>query len=151
MRNSERTFKKTGTRSAYSKTLEKVNPRFYPTPNKQIVDGETGKVVSLEDIKSGFLTKHDYMALYDTCSRILHADNPFSTKRDPRAFLNSVPVWMEKIRRLLNHHTIQLIDSDKQLWVLMKTDTDGKARVWEFKRLPEGHGRDRRPQGSHDH
>ena len=119
-------------------TLEKANPQFYPTPNRQVVDGETGKVVSLENVKSGFWTKHDYMALFDTCSGILHAENPFSTKRDPNAFMNSVPVWMEKIRRLLNHHTIQLIDDDKQLWVLMKAETDGKAHVWEFERVPEG-------------
>ena len=71
-------------------TLEKANPQFYPTPNRQLVDGETGKVVSLENVKSGFLTKHDYMALFDTCSGILHAENPFSTKRDPNAFMNSV-------------------------------------------------------------
>ena len=119
-------------------TLKKANPRFYPTPNRQVVDEETGKVVSLEDVKSGFLTKHDYMTLFNTCSGILPAENPFSTKQDPNAFLKSVPVWMEKIRRLLNHHTIQLIDGDKQLWVLMKSKTDGKAYVWEFERVPEG-------------
>ena len=119
-------------------TLEKANPRFYPTPNKQVVDEETGKVVSLENIKSGFLTKHDYMILFDTCNRILHADNPFFRKQDPDTFLNSVPTWMEKIRRLLNHHTIQLIDNDKQLWVLMKSKTDGKAYVWEFERVSRG-------------
>ncbi len=119
-------------------TLKKANPRFYPTPNRQVVDEETGKVVSLEDVKSGFLTKHDYRTLFNTCSGILHAENPFSTKQDPNAFLKSVPVWMEKIRRLLNHHTIQLIDGDKQLWVLMKSKTDGKAYVWEFERVPEG-------------
>ena len=119
-------------------TLKKANPSFYPTPNKQVVDGESGKVLALEEIKSGFLTKHDYIALYDTCSRILHAENPFSKIQNPKAFLNSVPAWMEKIMRLLNHHTIQLIDDDKQLWVLMKSKTDGKAYVWEFERIPEG-------------
>ena len=80
-------------------TLEKANPRFYPTPNRQVVDRETGQVVSLEDVKSGFLTKHDYTALYDTCSGLLHADNPFLTKNNSSAFLKSVPAWMEKIRR----------------------------------------------------
>ena len=44
---------------------------------------------------------------------------------------------MAKIKRLLNHHTIQLIDEDKQLWVMMKSKTDGKAYVWESERVPE--------------
>ena len=121
-------------------TLERANPQFYPTPNKQVVDKNTGKVISLQNVRSGFLTKQDFKTLFDSCSRILHADNPFSTKQDPKAFLNSVPGWMEKIRRLLNHHTIQLIDDDRMLWVLMKGKTDGKAHVWEFERIAEGGG-----------
>ena len=116
-------------------TLQKANPHFYPKPNKQVVDQETGRVVSLQDITSGFLTKDDYIDLLNACSEILHADNPFAQKKDPRAFLKSVPTWMEKIRRLLNHHTIQLIDDNKQLWVMMKTKSDGNARVWEFERV----------------
>ena len=118
-------------------TLEEANPRFYPKPNRQVVDGETGKVVSLEDIKSGFLTRRDYTTLYDTCSGILHADNPFSTRKDSNAFLGSAPAWMEKIRCLLNHHTIQLVNDDKQLWVLMEAKSDGKVHVAEFERVRE--------------
>ena len=119
-------------------TLKKANPRFYPTPNKQVLDQETGDVLSLENITSGFLTKDDYIVLFDKCSGILHAENPFSRSQNPEAFLAQVPAWMEKIRCLLNHHTIQLIDDDKQLWVLMKAKSDGKAHVYEFARVPDG-------------
>ena len=38
-------------------TLEKANPNFYPRPTKQVVNRITGKVESLEEIKSGYLTK----------------------------------------------------------------------------------------------
>ena len=120
------------------KTLKKANPSFYPTPNRQVVDRETGKVNSIEDIKSGFLTEDDYLSLFDSCCDILHAENPFSAKRNAMDFLNGVPAWMEKIRRLLNHHTIQLTDDDRQLWVLMQAESDGNVHVWEFKRVPEG-------------
>ena len=116
--------------------LEKANPKFYPKPNKQVVEPNTGKVASLEDVKSGFLTKDDYMTLYDACCSLLHADNPFSPKsKAAERFLADAPSWMEKIRRLLNHHTIQLVDEDQQLWVMMKAKSDGKARVWEFERV----------------
>ena len=120
-------------------TLEIANPRFYPRPNKQVVDEVTGKVVSIEDLKSGFLSKDNYMTLLNMCDEMLHADNPFSTKRHAGtiAFMKSVPGWMERIRRLLNHHTIQLIDDDKQLWVLMKAKSDGRAHVYEFQRVNE--------------
>lgn len=119
-------------------TLKKANPGFYPTPSKQVVDQDSGQVVSLKEITSGFLTIDDYITLIDACSDILHAENPFSRTQNPEAFMASVPEWMEKIRVLLNHHTIQLIDEDKQLWVLMKANTDGKAHVWEFERVGEG-------------
>ena len=36
--------------------------------------------------------------------------------------------------QLLNHHIIQLIDDDQQLWVLMQADSDEKVHVYEFER-----------------
>ena len=39
---------------------------------------------------------------------------------------------MRKICQLLNHHTIQLVDEDSQLWVLMQAMDDGKVHVYEF-------------------
>lgn len=117
--------------------LEKANPNFYPQPTKQVVDRTTGKVESVEEIKSGFLTKEEYVTLYDICGGILHADNPFSPRRDVQRFLDSAPAWMRKIMRLLNHHQIQLIDDDQQIWVLMKAESDGKVHVYEFERAAE--------------
>lgn len=119
-------------------TLEEANPNYYPVPNRQIVDEGTGEVRSLENLKSGFLTKQNFATLLDKCDRLLHADNPFSVKQNPSSFLESVPAWMEKIRRLLNHHTIQLIDEDQQLWVLMEAKSDGKVYVYEFQLYSDG-------------
>ena len=116
-------------------TLQIANPRFYPQPVRQVLNETTGKVVSVESIRSGYLTKKVFMRLYDKCGGILHADNPFGPKRDAESFLKSVPTWMGKIRRLLNHHQIQLIDDDQQLWVLMQTESDGKVHVFEFERV----------------
>ena len=115
--------------------LKTANPRFYPVPNKQVVDRVTGKVTSLEEITSGFLTKDGYMQLYDLCGGILHASNPFSEvppNRNPKVFLESVPTWMQKIMLLLNHHTTQLLNDSQQLWVLMQAESDGRVHVHEF-------------------
>lgn len=116
-------------------TLEKANPNFYPQPSRQVVDRTTGKVDSVEKITSGFLTRSEFITLYDMCGGILHADNPFSQKRDVQSFLDTVPVWMNKIIRLLNHHQIQLIDDDQQIWILMQEKSDGKVHVYEFERI----------------
>lgn len=122
-------------------TLEEANPEFYPVPTMQIRDRQTGRVVETKTIDSGFLTKTDYVRLYDACGSILHARNPFAGGgRDAGAFLSKTPMWMERIRVLLNHHQIRLLDTDKQIWVLMQAEADGRVNVYEFQRVPESRG-----------
>ena len=119
-------------------TLDKVNPHFYPSPSQQVISPETGKVEEVKPITSGYLSRADYEELYDACSEILHAENPFSSgQQEIQSFLAKTPAWMEKIRVLLNHHQVQLIDERVQLWVLMQAKSDGKVHVWEFERVDE--------------
>lgn len=115
--------------------LEKINPKFYPVPTKQVVEGDSGKVVRTEEIKSGFLTKIEFQVVYDKCCDHLHADNPFSNSRSVEDFLRNLPSWLEKIRVLLNHHQIQLVEDDQQLWVIMKSQSDGRVQVSQFQRI----------------
>ena len=118
------------------KTLDKANPKFYPIPSEQVVSPETGKVIEAIPITSGYLSRADYEDLYDECSEILHASNPFSSvQQEIQSFLDNTPEWMQKIRVLLNHHQVQLIDERIQLWVLMKAKSDGKVYVYEFMRI----------------
>ena len=119
-------------------TLDKANPQFYPSPSKQVISPETGEVVEVKPITSGYLSRTDYEALYHECSQILHASNPFSgEQQEIQAFLDKTPEWMEKIRVLLDYHHVQLIDERVQLWVLMQAKSDGKVHVSEFWRMDE--------------
>ena len=119
-------------------TLEVANPSFYPVPTRQVLDPHTSKVTETMEVTQGFLSKADFVTLYDECGRILHAHNPFSTApQDARAFIANTPKWMTKIITLLNHHQIQLMDEDKQIWVLMEAKSDGKVHVYEFERVPD--------------
>ena len=119
-------------------TLQRANPQFYPVPTTQVLDPRTGKVVETREIQSGFLTKNDYVRLYDACGIVLHAQNPFSKRaQDPRAFLDDAPAWIEKIRVLLNHHAIQLFEQDRQIWVSMEAESDGKVHACEFQRVSD--------------
>jgi len=122
-------------------TLQTANPRFYPVPTRQVRDPSTNKVIETKRIRSGFLTKSDYVRLYDTCGAILHARNPFSKGgQDARSFLENAALWMDRIRVLLSHHQIQLLDDDKQVWVLMEAEADGKVHVYEFQRATDQAG-----------
>ncbi|MXW25329.1 MAG: hypothetical protein F4Z77_03365 [Dehalococcoidia bacterium] len=117
--------------------LEKVNPAFYPKPTKQVVDPVDGKVAETVDVRGGYLTRKEFGLLYDKLGEMVHAENPFSVARDYQAFLNELPGWVDKVRRLLNHHQIQLVNSDHQLWVLMESSHDGRPHVFLFERLSE--------------
>lgn len=118
------------------KEIEKVNPAFYPQPTRQVVDEDSGTVERLKNITDGFLTREEYEVLYDDCSDLLHARNPFTnTERDVLRFGREVPVWMNKIVVLLNHHCVQLSDSTQQIWVMMNAKSDGKAQAWLFERI----------------
>lgn len=119
-------------------TLEKANPHFYPQPTKQRFDPETGKVTETLPVTSGYLTRKELEDLYDQCSALLHASNPFSRKQqNVQSFLDHAPEWIAKIQALLNHHQIQLIDEKVQLWVLMHAKEDGKVHVYEFHRVDQ--------------
>jgi hypothetical protein len=111
------------------KAIEKINPAFYPVPTKQILDA-SGKVVRVEDVRDPYLTRGDFVNLYQTCSSLLHASNPFGKPKDYAGFWKTAPNWRAKIMTLLNHHQIQLPQDDLQLWVIMENKDDGKP--WGF-------------------
>lgn len=114
--------------------LEKVNPNFYPVPTKQILDDKTGRVIAVEKIQESYLTKELYIELYDKCGNLLHSFNPYSEYPDFESLKDELPIWKDRIVRLLNHHQIQLVNSNKQLWVLMQSEDDGKVHVAEMKK-----------------
>ncbi|MBT6345407.1 MAG: hypothetical protein HOJ49_01585, partial [Nitrospina sp.] len=90
------------------KTLEKINPSFYPKPVKFInVDPNGVKV--LDNIKDGFLHKEDWLKLYDLSSTVLHVWNPYDGKERYINFGKSVTEWVQRIQNLLGLHYVQLL------------------------------------------
>jgi len=118
------------------KKIEEINPNFYPLPIKQIVDKEKGRVIKVEAITDGFLTREDFSNVYNKCSGFLHAYNPYDTKFQKLPIqMDNFKRWKDMIVKLLNHHQIHLIDEPRQLWVLMKSIDDGKVHVFEMIRI----------------
>ncbi len=117
--------------------LEKVNPKFYPVPTRQVPISE-GRY-DTPNVESGFLTKEDFIELYDQCSAILHSTNPFSEQDfDAPTFLSkTLPEWMDKVIVLLNHHHVFPVDENRMYIVLMQAKSDGKVHMAEFAKADE--------------
>ncbi len=115
--------------------IEKINPNFYPIPTIQIVDPKTKKVTQTVNLERGFLTKDEFLFVYDECAELLHAENPFSEKRNIDKYFKKFKDWIPKIINLLKHHQLQLIDINKQIWVVMNSGTDKKVRAFLFEKI----------------
>jgi hypothetical protein len=115
--------------------LAEINPQFYPTPGKQIRDEKSTAVIAVDSIKEGFLTQNDFVELYESCGKILHADNPYGGVTDLSAYERQAPIWSGKIKTLLNHHQIQLVDSEDQVWCIMHAEHDERVHAYVMERV----------------
>lgn len=114
--------------------LERINPDFYPKPTKQIVKEINGqKFFDLQPVTEGFLTKEEFLSVYEKCGGMLHADNPYGQKKDIEKLRTDFPSWLTKIIKLLNHHNITLVDNETMVIGLMQGEKDGLPHAFEFK------------------
>lgn len=113
--------------------IEKINPNFYPIPTKQIVDEKTKKVKETINIEEGYLTKDEFVEIYDECSQLMHAENPFAEPKNLELLRSKFHSWYNKILILLNHHQLQLIDINLQIWVIMNSKDSGRVTTNLFK------------------
>lgn len=126
--------------------IEKITPDFYPKPGVQVRDPETGKATEVKPKKDGFLTKPEFIEVLDECSDLLHAENPYYPKRlDLPRLREKFARWRGQIIALLNHHQVQLVDPDRELWVVMHAEKDGKVHVAEMLRVGAGNGKPAEP------
>jgi hypothetical protein len=102
--------------------LEKVNADFYPLALEPYTPSADG-IKHFPRAADGFLTKEEFITLYDLCAKFLHARNPFSTE-DPMIQLTySAEQWVSRIQKLLSLHTINLVSGNR--WVIF-IPKDGK-------------------------
>lgn len=108
--------------------IGKINHNFYPVPTKQIV--VDGTPVETVPISHGYLTKDDFVKIYNDCSEMLHSKNPYNKKlTDLEVLKGKFSEWNSKITTLLNHHQLQLYKSDFQLWVMMNANSDNRVHA----------------------
>ena len=108
--------------------LEKIHPQFYPQPVEFTPPDEHGGM-HLLPVEDAFLTRDEFVTLYDKCSEVLHTWNPF--RADPHVvnFGYSIRHWVERIQRLLAVHWMRLVDSEDIWLVYMQYPEDGKVHA----------------------
>ena len=110
--------------------IKRINPNYYPRP---IIEYRNESINIWEDCKSGFLTEKEFIKLYNKCGKLMHAHNPFSAPIDYAKFQLNLPKWIDKIMRLLNSHTIKLINSNDVYLIHMQEDSDDEIHYYIFK------------------
>lgn len=108
--------------------LEKLHPPFYPRPVQLTGQDEKG-VKHLADVTDGYLTRGEFIFLYQKCSEVLHARNPFRSDSRTINFGCSIREWVVRIQRLLALHYMQLAGSEKIWVVIMQHPEDGKVHT----------------------
>lgn len=108
------------------KFIEKVNPNYYPIPLTEPREIAPGRKHS-DRIADGYLTKEDFVTLYDGCSKVLHCRNPYAPGDPTINVQYSVDEWSQRIKALLGWHCVQLVDVDG-LWIF-KVPNHGPVRA----------------------
>lgn len=114
--------------------LEKIHPDYYPKPVAFANEDSRG-VKHFADVAEGFLSKSDFVFLYDKCSAVLHTWNPFRTDARVVDFEHSIQEWVRRIQRLLNEHWIRLVGTD-DVWLVQMSAPDGKVHAYYGKNMP---------------
>jgi hypothetical protein len=74
--------------------LEKINANFYPTPLEAMQAPPNG-VKHFPLMVDGFMTKNEFVSLYNVCSDVMHKQNPYSRKRSD----NLYNLWRPQVGR----------------------------------------------------
>jgi len=91
--------------------LERINPQYFPKMCKmkqtEILNGK--KVFEFQNIDKGRINKDQAITIYEKCSALLHASNPFSNVKDYESYYSLFEKWIHQIKDHMRFHLIFLI------------------------------------------
>jgi hypothetical protein len=111
--------------------LERVNSEFYPQPIIEKPGTKPEVAADWEPKTSGFLTKEDFLKLYEKCGKIMHAGNPYGTQIDYSYFEKSIQDWLNKITGLLSSHYIKLVN-DPNIYLVHMRENERSGSVGHY-------------------
>jgi len=106
--------------------VEQLNPDFYPMAceaPKEVAPGHK----HFDRPADGFMTRDEFITLYQAASEVLHTRNPFTTKGPVINTGYSVVEWVSRIQRLLSWHRVGLIGGS--IWIVKVPDV-GDVEAW---------------------
>lgn len=120
--------------------LEKLNANFYPTPIRQVECNVPGVTLRHEKITSGFLTRKDFIDVYQECSEIIHTANPYglSNKNNFTELAKRFANWKSQIVKLLNLHELHMLNEPGMAVCSMNDGGSNEVRVYRFSPPPVG-------------
>ena len=120
------------------KTIERLNPKFYPRP---FVERRTNgnDCITMDFLTDGFLTKEELVEAHGRCGGYLHENNPYKKtpeKSDYEAAKIIFKEWATKVDKLLECHFVDLLAAGESLIVTMNTKPGDfvRARLCETKK-----------------
>jgi hypothetical protein len=95
--------------------IEKVNPKFYPIPLLEPREIAPGKK-HFDRLEQGFLTKEQFVQLYDDSAELIHCRNPYAPS-NATTVTHGPDEWSKRFKALLSWHFVQLVDVPG-IWVV---------------------------------
>lgn len=107
------------------KQLGMVNKEFYPV---SLVEPKSvgPRKWHFERVKNGYLTKNQYIKLYDRLGKFLHADNPWDNDKGYHNLAKDMPENFERIRRLLQIHATFVQEKERRLTFVVDMGSEEK-------------------------
>lgn len=114
--------------------IERLNPDFYPVPIIEVPSTQPGVVNDLQTKIEGFLTRQDFVKVYEKCGGIMHSYNPYGSKCDFEYYKARIAEWEDLIIGLLNTHMIHIKGLDGFYLIHMQEARDDKVHGYYFER-----------------
>ncbi|MDR7152012.1 hypothetical protein J2W49_003988 [Hydrogenophaga palleronii] len=111
------------------KNLEPINPKYYPEPIVLQGWNDDPNHTRTQPVKSGYLTRDELLDIYSRCGGLLHAQNPFGRSKDFVQACKVIPVWLKKIKSLLDKHIVNLVDSETMIMVILNLGFENDVSV----------------------
>ena len=114
--------------------LEAINPNFYPVPIPPPVATSPGHKFIGPPLADGFLTKDDFVFLYNCSSQGLHTRNPYKEGDKTINIKYTAQEWVARFQKLLSWHTSELLNGDR--WIV-NVSGEGRVQAWPVSPIDE--------------
>lgn len=107
------------------KQLGKVNKEFYPLPliGPKLVGARQWH---FDRLSEGYLTKNQYIKLYDRLGKFLHSDNPWDNDKGYLNLAKEMPGFLIKIMSLLQVHATFVQEPGRRLAFVVDMGSEKK-------------------------